>query len=171
MWRALVATGLPVATGTGGRTKWNRSRLGLPKTHALDATCVGLVEEVIGWRQPVLTIVATGRGSYQRTRLDRFGFPRGRLMCEKRVQGFATGDLVQAVVPAGTKAGTYVGRVAVRASGKFNVQTPSGTVQGISWRCCRLLQRADGYTYHQRREGVAPPGTEVRGFRRATEAL
>ncbi|MFO7858445.1 MAG: RNA-guided endonuclease IscB, partial [Ectothiorhodospiraceae bacterium] len=43
LFEALEATGLPVATDTGGRTKWNRQRLGLPKGHALDAVCVGVV--------------------------------------------------------------------------------------------------------------------------------
>jgi hypothetical protein len=52
--------------------------------------------------------------SYQRTRLNRFGFPRGVLMRQKQVQGFQTGDRVKAVVPTGKKAGTYTGRVAVR---------------------------------------------------------
>ena len=33
------------------------------------------------------------------------------------------GDLVQAVVPSGKKAGTHVGRVAVRSSGSFNSTT------------------------------------------------
>ncbi|SEQ16942.1 RRXRR protein [Ectothiorhodospira magna] len=37
------ATGLPVITSSGGRTKYNRQRLGIPKTHALDAACVGPV--------------------------------------------------------------------------------------------------------------------------------
>ncbi|MGC8501400.1 MAG: hypothetical protein ACP5OS_09615, partial [Leptospirillia bacterium] len=41
----------------------------------------------------------------------------------------------------------YVGRVAVRASGSFNIQTGSGVLQGISHKVCRLLQRADGYGY------------------------
>ncbi|MBC7513801.1 MAG: RRXRR domain-containing protein, partial [Herminiimonas sp.] len=40
---ALKATGLPVSTGSGGLTKFNRTRLGIPKTHALDAVCVGVV--------------------------------------------------------------------------------------------------------------------------------
>ncbi|MCC3412341.1 MULTISPECIES: hypothetical protein, partial [unclassified Microcoleus] len=30
-------TGLPVTTGTGGQTQYNRTRMGLPKTHWLDA--------------------------------------------------------------------------------------------------------------------------------------
>ena len=61
--------------------------------------------------------------------------------------GFRTGDIVRACVPAGKRAGSYQGRVAVRASGSFNIQTAHGTVQGISHRHCRILQRADGYSY------------------------
>jgi hypothetical protein len=47
----------------------------------------------------------------------------------------------------GKKTGTYLGRVAVRASGSFNVQTPTGVVQGINVRHCRLVHRSDGYSY------------------------
>jgi hypothetical protein len=68
----------------------------------------------------------------------------------KRVHGFGTGDMVQAVVPGGKNVGEYVGRVAVRASGSFNIQTRAGIVQAISWRHCRLLSRGDGYSYHTR---------------------
>ncbi len=150
LWRRLDATGLPVRTGSGGRTKWNRSRLGIPKSHCLDAVCAGPVgDRVTGWDRQPLAIKATGRGSYQRTRLDSFGFPRGFLMRQKLVQGFQTGDLVRAVVPTGKKTGTHTGRVAVRESGSFDIQALSGTVQGISHRHCRLIMRADGYAYHQ----------------------
>ena len=147
LFAALKATGLPVETGSGARTKFNRTRLGLPKTHALDAVCVGAVDQVRHWKRPVLSIRATGRGAYRRSRLDRFGFPRGVLMRQKRVQGFQTGDRVITSVPTGKKAGVYVGRVAVRASGSFNLQTAAGVVQGLSYRHCRVLQRADGYGY------------------------
>ncbi|RMH33106.1 MAG: HNH endonuclease, partial [Nitrospirae bacterium] len=149
LWNRLRSTGLPVEVGTGGRTKWNRTRFGLPKTHALDALCVGAVDAVEGWQRPVLAIHATGRGGYQRTRLTRDGFPRGYLTRRKRHLGFQTGDLVEAVVARGKKEGRYRGRVAVRASGSFNVQTPTGVVQGVHARSCRLLQRADGYGYVQ----------------------
>jgi 5-methylcytosine-specific restriction endonuclease McrA len=145
----LKATGLPVSMGSGGLTKYNRQRLGIPKTHALDAACVGHVETLHGWHCPTLVIKAMGRGSYQRTRLNRFGFPRGFLMRQKQVHGFQTGDRVKAIVPSGKKAGVHVGRVAIRQSGSFNIQTEQGVVQGISWRHCALLQRGDGYGYHQ----------------------
>jgi 5-methylcytosine-specific restriction endonuclease McrA len=144
---ALKTTGLAVETGSGGRTKFNRTRLDIPKTHALDAACVGAVDQVRDWNRPVLAIRATGRGAYSRTRTFKNGFPRGYLMRHKRVHGFQTGDWVRAEVSKGKKAGVHVGRVAIRRTGSFNVQTPGGTVEGLSHRYCRVLQRADGYGY------------------------
>ena len=143
----LKATGLEVEVASGGRTKWNRHRLHLPKTHSLDAVCVGSVDTIHNAQQPVLTIKATGRGSDQRTRLTKHGFPRGYLTRSKSAFGFQTGDLVKAVVTSGKKAGRYFGRVAIRATGSFNIQTATGLVQGIAHRFCTLIQRADGYGY------------------------
>ena len=149
--RWALATGLqaqaPVELSSGGRTKYNRAQLQVPKTHALDAACVGELSALHHWRKPTLSIKCTGRGSYQRTRLDKHGFPRGYLMRVKRVHGFQTGDLVRADVPTGKKAGSYTGRVAVRASGSFNVQCHGEVVQGIHHRHCKLIQRSDGYGY------------------------
>ena len=147
---ALQAMGLPLELASGGKTKFNRAIHTIPKTHALDAACVGNLEAITGWECPTLEVKATGRGSYQRTRLTATGFPRGYLMRQKQVKGFQTGDRVRAIVPSGKKRGTYAGRVAVRASGSFNIQTPNGVVQGISHSRCSLVQRADGYGYHFR---------------------
>lgn len=147
LFKALLATGLPVEAGSGAQTKFNRKRLGIPKTHALDAACVGSVMSIEAWHRPTLTIKATGRGEYQRTRLTAHGFPRGYLTRQKRHFGFQTGDQVKAVVKKGKKSGSYQGRVAVRASGSFNIQTPTGVIQGISHKHCILIQRADGYGY------------------------
>lgn len=143
VFRGLSAMGFEVRSWTGGRTKWNRERFGLPKAHAVDALCVGEVAGVSGAHSPVLLIRATGRGQRQRTNTDAAGFPRGYRMRRKTVCGFRTGDLVLAVVPAGKNAGVHVGRATVRASGWFRV----GARDGIPWRRCRLLQRADGYEY------------------------
>jgi 5-methylcytosine-specific restriction endonuclease McrA len=144
---SLKATGLPVELGSGGRTKWNRHVLRIPKAHALDAACVGQVDAITDWRKPLLCIKCSGRGSYQRTRLDKFGFPRGYLTRQKQHFGFQTGDFVMATVPNGKKAGVHVGRVAVRASGSFNVQKADGVIQGISHKHCRLIQLGDGFGY------------------------
>jgi 5-methylcytosine-specific restriction endonuclease McrA len=149
LYQTLQATGLPVEAGTGGRTKYNRTRLGWPKTHWQDAACVGAsTPDRLRMTTPtVVQITATGRGLHSRTKLDRYGFPRLRLPRQKRFFGFQTGDMVEAIVRSGTKRGRYVGRVAVRAKGSFNVTTATGTVQGLHYRFFRLLQRADGYRY------------------------
>jgi len=147
LWESLTKKLLPYEAGTGGQTKYNRERLSIPKTHALDAACAGEVIELKNWKVPILKIQSSGRGAYQRTRTDRFGFPRGYLSDKKFVHGFKTGDHATATVPSGKKAGKYTGRVAIRASGNFNIQTAQGVVQGISWRHCRLVQRGDGYHY------------------------
>ncbi len=54
---------------------------------------------------------------------------------------------MRAVVPTGKKAGTHVGRVAVRSTGFFNITAKQGTVQGISHRFCAAIHRCDGYSY------------------------
>jgi len=147
LFQRLKAMGLTLETSTGGRTKWNRHRFHVPKAHCLDAVCVGNIDAVENWQQPVLSIKSTGRGSYQRTRLTQYGFPRGYLTRSKSAFGFQTGDMVRAVVDSGKKAGAYLGRVAIRASGSFNIQSAAGLVQGIHHRFCKLIQRADGYGY------------------------
>jgi len=157
MFNGLRAAGLAPRAWTGGRTKWNRERLGLPKTHALDALCVGEVAAVFGWEIPVLGIRALGRGQRCRTNVDAHGFPRGYRMRFKTVHGFRTGDLVRAAVPNGKRAGVHVGPVAVRLSGSFRV----GSADGISWRYCRLLQRTDGYTYAKGGSGCSSPHLKV----------
>jgi 5-methylcytosine-specific restriction endonuclease McrA len=136
--------GLPIGTWSGGRTRWNRARWGIEKTHANDALCVGRMDGVEQGRSLTLAIKATGRGSHCRTNVDKRGFPRGYLTRQKRVRGFSTGDLVRAVVPKSLKtAGVHVGRVTVRASGSFRV----GRIDGVNTKYCLLLQRADGYEY------------------------
>jgi RRXRR protein/HNH endonuclease len=154
LWRALTGTGFPVEVATGGRTTWNRQRTGAPKTHTLDALHVGVLPAVTGWPSPVMVATSTGRGGYARTRSDRYGFPRLRLPRVKTVHGYATGDLVRAVVPSGVTSGTHVGRVAVRSTGKFNIRTAAGLVQGIHHRHVQLLQRADGWAYTTQQEGT-----------------
>jgi 5-methylcytosine-specific restriction endonuclease McrA len=179
LWAALIALPLPCEAATGGQTKYNRQRFSIPKTHALDAACTGTIHHLNHWNIPIQHIVATGRGSYKRSRCDRFGFPRGFLLRQKKVYGFQTGDQVIAKVPTGKKKGCHIGRVAIRASGNFNIQTALGVVQGIPAKYCRLIQRVDGYHYlkltpafnagdfqkNQQNRGAAfPPSPKGLGF-------
>jgi 5-methylcytosine-specific restriction endonuclease McrA len=146
LFRGLKETGLSLEIATGGRTKWNRKRFGLPKTKALDAACVGKLEGLTGYGMPVLTIKCMGRGQYRRTLVDKYGFNRGNLMRKKSVNGFRTGDIVRAVVPKGKSRGTHTGRIAVRATGSFDLTTKIEQY-AVSYRNCSLIQRADGYAY------------------------
>ncbi len=52
---------------------------------------------------------------------------------------------LRAVVPSGTKIGTYSGRVAVRVTGSFNITTRQATIEGINHRYCITLHKNDGY--------------------------
>ena len=75
--------------------------------------------------------------------------PRTKPKQAKRVKGYQTGDIVRAVMTQGKKIGTYVGKVAVRSSGSFNITTTHGVVQGISHRSCTPIHRSDGYRYEK----------------------
>jgi len=136
----LESFGLPIETGSGGLTKFNRTQRGLPKTHWIDAACIGAgTPEKLNLDHAVpIAIKATGHGSRQMRRVDKYGFPRTSAKGARVVKGFRTGDIVKAIVLDGNKAGVYVGRVAVRSSGSFNVTTVRGTIQGIGHQHCRL---------------------------------
>ena len=93
-------------------------------------------------------IQTAGHGSRKRRYVDRYGFPSGKpFMKVKLGHGFQTGDIVKAVVPDVKMAGIHIGKVSVRSTGRFNIKTPAGTVEGIGWKNCTILQRKDGYTY------------------------
>lgn len=139
----LKLLGLPVFFFSGGRTKFNRINCGYSKDHWIDATCVGEHPAFIPVGLVPLHIKAMGWGSRQMCRVDKYGFPRAAAKRFRQVKGFRTGDLVKAIVPDGKKAGTHIGRVAVRTKGSFRV----GQVDDIGWRNCSLLQRQDGYDY------------------------
>ena len=155
LYRRLQALGLPVEVGTGGRTKWNRTSRGLPKTHWRDAACVGASTpqtlHIVGVIP--LLITATGRQARQMCLMAKHGFPRTRAKAQRLAYGFQTGDIVRAVIPSGMKKGTYQGKVAIRARGSFTI---SGQVQDIHHRFCSMVHRCDGYRY-TKGEAALPP--------------
>ena len=171
----LKEIGLPVECSTGARTKKQRIEHGLPKTHYYDACCVGTTPNKLVFRtQYVAVWTALGRGTRRMCNPDKYGFPRGHRQRRKFHFGFQTGDIVKAEVPKGKYAGVWMGRVAVRASGGFDLKDASGNriCQGINYRYCRLIQRTDGWQYEKylrKEENEAdriPPTTKVVGFLR-----
>ncbi|MBC8100732.1 MAG: HNH endonuclease, partial [Armatimonadetes bacterium] len=149
LYGVFAQANIPLEVGTGGRTKFNRIKQTYPKTHWLDAACVGEsgAQVFVSPHHVPLLIKATGHGSRQMCRTDKYGFPSRYRLRQKRHFGFQTGDMVQAIVLTGKKVGTYIGRVACRATGSFNITTLDGIVQGISYKYCAILHKSDGYTY------------------------
>lgn len=141
---ALVETGLPVTTGTGAQTKFNRTQQGYPKAHWIDAACVGDIDKVIldPTTKP-LTIKAMGHGNRRMCGTDKFGFPVRHRTRQSHHFGFRTGDIVRAVVPKGKCAGHHVSRISVRATGNFRL---SG-VGGVNHKHCTVVHRKDGFAY------------------------
>ena len=162
LYQRLKATGLPVETGSGGRTKYNRSLQRYPKSHWIDAACVGESGETVhlnSSHKPLL-IRAMGHGERQRARLNKYGFPVGHKAVTKSSWGFQTGDMVRAVIPKGKFKGTYCGRIAIRARPSFALSTStidkpyplrfSSLAVGlfdVHPKYLTILQRSDGYVY------------------------
>lgn len=149
LFTALLKTGLPVAVSTGAQTKLNRKRFDVPKTHALDAACVGDIESIRIDSAFTLEIKSTGRGRHQRCLLNKHGFPRAYLGKTKRFFGFATGDLAKFTPNERQKlkgVKKCTGRLVVRALGDFaaNVKGVMVSKRHHQWS---LLQKADGYSY------------------------
>ena len=80
-------------------------------------------------------------------RVDKHGFPRTSAKASKSVKGFQTGDMVKAIIPKGSRQGEYIGKVAVRSSGFFNIQTKIKTIETIWYKHFHIIQRSDGYLY------------------------
>jgi HNH endonuclease len=129
-------------------TKYNRDQLGLPKEHYYDALSVGEIPNSFNFlTDKVLQISAKGRGSRQMCAMNKYGFPRTKPKGSKSVEGFQTGDIVKAIVTKGLKQGEYLGKVAVRSKGSFNIQTRTQVIQGVGYKYCHIIQRCDGYLY------------------------
>ena len=79
-----------MVTGSGGLTKFNRTRLELPKTHGLDVACVGQVESLEVLTHKPLLIKARGHPTRQICRTDKFRFPSWYVSRNKSVKGFQT---------------------------------------------------------------------------------
>ena len=152
----------------------------------MDTACVGSSTPAVltlAGMVPLL-MTATGHGSRQKCNVNDIGFPCSKPKGAKQVKGFHTGDLVRATVTTGTKRGSYVGRVLVRASGSFDLRTKGCRVQGISHRCARRFiaamvtatrsERGMGRQTPPRspqKERAIPPPAEARGHPRAVSVI
>ena len=150
LYERLRALGLPIETGSGGRTRYNRVSRSLPKTHWLDAACVGAStpNQLACEHVKPLYISAKGHGRRQMCLTDKHGFPRRHKSRQKHFLGFQTGDIVKAVILRGKYAGTHFGRVVIRSRPAFQLNGFD-----VHPKYIRLVQRADGYEYHLQEGG------------------
>lgn len=149
LFRRLQELSLPIETGSGGLTKYNRSVRGLAKTHWLDAACVGksTPASLKTSRVKVLHIQATGHGNRQMCATNKYGFPIRHRTNQKLQRGFITGDIVRAVVPSGKYQGIHTGRVTVRTKGNFVVKNAGRLVCETAPAKITAIHRNDGYAY------------------------
>ena len=140
LFNNLKETGLPVTTGTGGETKFNRCRLKIEKSHWADAACVGKVEclEILS-NQPLI-ITGKGHGGRQKAALNKYGYPI-RYNPLKPIKGWQSGDL--ALDEEGN-----LGRVNPRSkSNSFNFTVLGQKAKSIHVNKLRRVHQKDGYTY------------------------
>ncbi|MCP4032484.1 MAG: HNH endonuclease, partial [Herbaspirillum sp.] len=141
LFRRLKAFGLPVETGSGGLTKFNRTQRGLPKSHWADAACVGISTPEILKTDDMkpLQIRAKGQGGRQKAVLNRFGQPK-QYRPLKPVFGWRPGDIA--------KFGGMSVRVTPRTNGSFEL-TPvkGGRAFSRSYKKLKRIHRSDGYQY------------------------
>ncbi len=143
--RKLEEIGLPLELGSGGRTKYNRTRQGYEKAHWADAACVGESGAHVrlnSCSKPLL-VKAMGHGERQRARLNAHGFPRGHKPQRRSFMDFRTGDLARCNKPGVPE---FVGRVAIRFKPQFSIKKGPETVQ-VHPRYLRVVQKGDGYVY------------------------
>lgn len=155
LFRRLQDTQLPVETGTGGCTKFNRVTKGIEKTHWTDAACFGASTPrklLIRGIRPLL-IVAKGHGKRQRCGTDKHGFPIRHAPTQKSFMGFQTGDLVKAIIPKGKYVGTYTGRIAIRFRPSFKLTTGDKSFD-VHPKYIRAIHKADGYAFNGLAQGT-----------------
>ncbi|MBW4670921.1 MAG: HNH endonuclease [Cyanomargarita calcarea GSE-NOS-MK-12-04C] len=148
LFNRLKETGLPVTTASGGKTKFNRRRLELPKTHWIDAACVGDVETLKVLLTKPLLIKSTGHGCRRMCRIDKFGFP-----CSAPKQIFthvSTGDFVKVKLASYRKnvlAGTYTARVKTPTEKGCEVVINGVRVGFSNMKDVLTVHHSDGYSY------------------------
>lgn len=138
---ALKETGLTVSTGSGGQTKFNRIQQNLPKTHSVDASCVGIVGQLVFRTKQTLIAICKGQGGRQKAALNKYGYPV-RYNPLKPIKGWCSGDLAVNLET------NQVGRVNPRAaSNSFNFTAPGLKAVSVHVNKLRRVHKKDGYSY------------------------
>ena len=131
-------------------TKYNRTKQGYAKDHWIDAACVGISgkEVVIPKTIKPLIVTKQRRNNRQMTLMNKYGFPRTKAKGSKTAFGFRSGDIVKANITSGKYLGNYLGKVAIRSSGYFDIATKNNIIT-TRYTNIKPVHRFDGYSYSQ----------------------
>lgn len=139
-----------VLTWTGGRTKFNRIAQDLPKTHSIDAACVGESGASIEIRSTLPLIVeCIGHGNRQARRTNQSGFPAVK-KAKDVFYHIQAGDIVKVLITKERKnvsSGIYVARVKTPTKKGCEVSINSHRVSFSSMQEIQFIHRSDGYAY------------------------
>ena len=140
----LKFNGYKVETGSGGLTKFNRTRQGLGKSHWIDAACVGRSTPTVLQTRgvSVLAIKSSGYGSRQMCRTDKFGFPKVHKTRNKTFAGWKTGDIAVALETKGKVKFGCLGKVTIRQRNSFLLDG-----NDIHMKYLKRVHRSDGFSY------------------------
>lgn len=153
LFETLKAVGLPVISGTGGKTAYHRNLARLPKTHYYDAASVAFVpKQPNGLSVAVIESVGYGRRDLKKFSVNRPGFNYGE---RKRStgDGFRKYDHVEMIKSSGKWTG-IINCFDNTAKGKprrlrieyFDTEVNDSRKSGNTTEL-RLLQKRDGYSY------------------------
>ena len=137
---------LPTSVGSGGLTKYNRTRQKLSKTHWLDAACVGKTPNLKVLTNQPLLISAKGNCNRLVIQMDKFGFPRQGYKPKQKVPNWKTGDIVNVI--AGKQVGLRNVRLkTVRRKGSFDIKLLNKKLVSVSRNQIKTVHKSDGYSY------------------------
>jgi 5-methylcytosine-specific restriction endonuclease McrA len=139
---------------SGSRTKMNRVKQKLEKTHSLDAACVGEsgVSVKIKTDQPLL-ITCKGHGSRQARRVNASGFPAVK-NAKAVFKHVTAGDVVKFTLNKDRKKvtkGEYMARVKTPTEKGFEVLINGARITISSMNNVTFVHRSDGYGYQERK--------------------
>ncbi|WP_424100894.1 RNA-guided endonuclease IscB [Moorena producens] len=131
----------PIVTGTGAQTKYNRTKLGFPKEHWIDAACVGDIEMLTLKTSQPLLVTCKGQGGRQKAALNKYGYPI-RHNPLRPIKGWCSGDIAKNILTG------KFGRVNPRSkSNSFNYTVPGEKAISLHVKNLVRIHRKDGYTY------------------------
>jgi 5-methylcytosine-specific restriction endonuclease McrA len=135
---------------TGGRTKFNRCSQGLPKSHSIDAACVGESGANIRIKtDQVLMVKCKGHGNRQARRVNAQGFPAVK-NAKANYKHITAGDIVKIEIKKARKniqAGVYTARVKTPTPKGFEVLIDGFRIGVSTMKDVEFVHRNDGYGY------------------------